>query len=342
MPKRSTAASQGMDVDLVPPQQQKVGQGKRRERDEGGEEEGDEGEGGSDVEMLDVNFSFFDPQPQDYHSIKLLLSQLLQGDAASLDLGGVTDIVLEQKLVGSTVKTDSGDEDDKAHEGDPYAVLTVLNLNVHKSNKALSSLVSYILSKLPSSSAFHSTLSSLLSVDAAASSASKPSHVGLVLSERMVNMPPQIVPPMYRMLSEELQWAKDDGEPYHFSHLLFVSRVFKSSLSALDDDPNAALEAAIVAEAEAKAKVPPKKKKQRKAGGAEQEEEKLWMYHVEDEFIQKFAEHTHVFDFSNNSRRAEGGGQDQFGVDMKGQLMLVPWPKFSDIVDGLEAFVGPV
>lgn len=163
------------------------------------------------------------------------------------------------------------------------------------------------------------------------------------------------------------------GEPYHFSHLLFVSRVFKSSLSALDDDPNAALEAAIVAEAEAKAKVPPKKKKQRKAGGAEQEEEKLWMYHVEDDFIQnvrwfpfevdcsrcsrlqshrirrltvtlpaQFAEHTHVFDFSNNSRRAEGGGQDQFGVDMKGQLMLVPWPKFSDIVDGLEAFVGPV
>lgn len=82
--------------------------------------------------MLDVNFSFFDPQPQDYHSIKLLLSQLLQGDAASLDLGGVTDVVLEQKLVGSTVKTDSGEEDDKAHEGDPYAVLTVLNLNVHK------------------------------------------------------------------------------------------------------------------------------------------------------------------------------------------------------------------
>ncbi len=85
--------------------------------------------------MLDVNFSFFDPQPQDYHSIKLLLSQLLgHVDAATgdLDLAGVTDLVLEQKLVGSTVKTDSGEDDDKANEGDPYAVLTVLNLNVHK------------------------------------------------------------------------------------------------------------------------------------------------------------------------------------------------------------------
>lgn len=83
--------------------------------------------------MLDVNFSFFDPQPQDYHSIKLLLSQLVgHTDAVEMDLGGVTDLVLEQKLVGSTVKTDSGEDDDKASEGDPYAVLTVLNLNVHK------------------------------------------------------------------------------------------------------------------------------------------------------------------------------------------------------------------
>lgn len=75
--------------------------------------------------MLDVDFTFFDPQPHDYHSIKLLLSQLLSRDAKLLDLGAVANLVLEQKLVGSTVKTDGA-------EGDPYAVLTVLNLNVHK------------------------------------------------------------------------------------------------------------------------------------------------------------------------------------------------------------------
>lgn len=76
-------------------------------------------------QMLDVEFDFFDPQPHDYHSIKLLLSQLLSHDAKDLDLGAVADLVLEQKLVGSTVKCDG-------NEGDPYAVLTVLNLNVHK------------------------------------------------------------------------------------------------------------------------------------------------------------------------------------------------------------------
>lgn len=76
-------------------------------------------------QMIDVDFDFFDPQAHDYHAIKLLLSQLLSRDAALLDLGGVTDLILEQKLVGSTVKTDG-------NEGDPYAVLTVLNITVHQ------------------------------------------------------------------------------------------------------------------------------------------------------------------------------------------------------------------
>ena len=77
------------------------------------------------LQMLDVDFEFFDPQPIDYHSIKLLLSQLLSHDAPLLDLGAVTNIVLDQKLVGSTVKTDGAG-------GDPYALLTILNLNIHK------------------------------------------------------------------------------------------------------------------------------------------------------------------------------------------------------------------
>jgi protein BCP1 len=35
-------------------------------------------------------------------------------------------------------------------------------------------------------------------------------HVGLVFSERLINMPVQTVPPMYRMLDNEIKWAIDD------------------------------------------------------------------------------------------------------------------------------------
>ncbi|BGP36118.1 Mss4p nuclear export [Rhodotorula kratochvilovae] len=346
MPKRSTAAvpapsTMDLDKPSKAPAASKEGKkgAKRRGRDEDSDEDDDEG--GSDTEMLDVSFSFFDPQPQDYHSFKLLFSQLVQGDAAELDLGGVADLVLSQKLVGSTVKTDSGEGDETAAQGDPYAVLTVLNLNVHKDHPALSSLVSYLQAKLPPSSPFAAELAALLSRAPDASSAAKPAHVGLVLSERLVNMPAQIVPPMYRMLDEELTWAKDDNEPYHFSHLLFLSRVFRSSASALEDDPNAALEATLVAEASARAASAPKKKKGRKAGDApgERDEERMWWYHAEDEVVEKLSTHKHVFEYTNKRRTADGGAE-QFGVDVRGQLMLVPWNKWGQLLEGIEKVAG--
>jgi protein BCP1 len=34
--------------------------------------------------------------------------------------------------------------------------------------------------------------------------------VGLVLSERIINMPAAITPPSYNMLLEEIQWAHED------------------------------------------------------------------------------------------------------------------------------------
>lgn len=167
------------------------------------------------------------------------------------------------------------------------------------------------------------------------------------------------------------------NEPYQFSHLLFLSRVFLSSTAALEDDPNAALEQAIVAEAGIRSLVAPKKKKQRKgATSTAHEDEKVWRYHPEDEFIEKvpvltllirgllihdclvlltcapgasfswaqqFAEHTHVYKYARSRRQGQegGGGDDDFGVEQRGQLMLVPWTKFHEIVDGMEEFVGP-
>ena len=75
--------------------------------------------------MLDVEFEWFDPQPDhDFHGIKTLLRQLLDVDAALFDLSGLTDLILAQPLLGSTVKCDG-------NESDPYAFLSVLNIKEH-------------------------------------------------------------------------------------------------------------------------------------------------------------------------------------------------------------------
>lgn len=76
--------------------------------------------------MLDVEFEWFDPQPEvDFHGLKTLLRQLFDVDAELFDLSALSDLILSQPLLGSTVKTDG-------NESDPFAFLTVLNMRQHQ------------------------------------------------------------------------------------------------------------------------------------------------------------------------------------------------------------------
>jgi hypothetical protein len=75
--------------------------------------------------LIDVDFEFFDPKGIDFLAIKRLLVQLFQLDAEQLLLDQLAELILSQPLLGTTVKTDGIDSD-------PYAFLTVLNLNTHR------------------------------------------------------------------------------------------------------------------------------------------------------------------------------------------------------------------
>lgn len=79
-----------------------------------------------DMNIVNVDFEWFDPQPAvDFHGLKSLLRQLLDCDAQEFDISALADLILSQPLLGSTVKVDG-------NESDPYAFLTVLNLQEHK------------------------------------------------------------------------------------------------------------------------------------------------------------------------------------------------------------------
>lgn len=79
-----------------------------------------------DVDMVNVDFEWFDPQPAvDFHGLKNLLRQLFDNDAQIFDMSALADLILSQPLLGSTVKVDG-------NESDPYAFLSVVNLQEHK------------------------------------------------------------------------------------------------------------------------------------------------------------------------------------------------------------------
>ena len=78
------------------------------------------------MDIVNVDFEWFDPQPAvDFHGLKNLMRQLLDVDAQLFNLSELADIILAQPLLGSTVKVDG-------NETDPYAFLTVLNLQTHQ------------------------------------------------------------------------------------------------------------------------------------------------------------------------------------------------------------------
>lgn len=115
-------------------------------------------------------------------------------------------------------------------ESDPYAFLTVLNLHVHQvgnhpggsfecvafwlkndpmsqNHRSIKTLIAYILAKSSSNPQMHATLQSLIGPTGLAQN---DNHVGFVFCERLINMPVQVIPPMYKMLTEEIKWALDD------------------------------------------------------------------------------------------------------------------------------------
>ncbi|KAL1716173.1 p21-C-terminal region-binding protein-domain-containing protein [Schizophyllum commune] len=260
----------------------------------------------SDVSLVDVDFDFCSPNPDiDYHALKKLLVQLFQRDAESFYLEALTDLILSQPGIGTTVKTDG-------EEGDPYAVLTAISVREKRDHPAIKALTEYWVQKSSALPAMQQDLQRLLD--------DTTSHVGLVLCERLINMPVQVIPHMYRMLAEELKAAVEVGQPYNFTHLLIPSRTYH-----LSEEEERALGARPARKTKTKKVKTPAQQAQvamtRPADG-------VYTFHPEDEVIREAATHTLDYPFSKEEPR----DKESFGLDTRGRLMLVPAERFVEMV----------
>jgi protein BCP1 len=81
-------------------------------------------------------------------------------------------------------------------------------------------------------------------------------------------MPVEVVPHMYRMLAEEMQSACDNGEPYHFGHLLVLSRTYTLS----DEEAEATFTSS-------------QQQKRRKGASLQSAAESVYTFHHEDRWF---------------------------------------------------------
>ncbi|KAL7110725.1 hypothetical protein ACP275_05G043800 [Erythranthe tilingii] len=165
--------------------------------------------------VVQADFAFFDPKNSDFHGVKVLLQTYL--DNKQWDLSGFVDLILSQPTVGTVVKI----EDD---EDGVYSAVSALNLGRYTDSKCIIELKDYLL-KVCRDMDVIPQLKSLIGERA--------KDVGLIVSQRVVNLPPQLLPPLYDSLFDEVNWATED-EPteelrssFRFKFYLIISKIYK-------------------------------------------------------------------------------------------------------------------
>eukprot|EP01120_Amphizonella_sp_Union-15-10_P015824 TRINITY_DN820_c0_g1_i2.p1 TRINITY_DN820_c0_g1~~TRINITY_DN820_c0_g1_i2.p1 ORF type:complete len:279 (+),score=60.90 TRINITY_DN820_c0_g1_i2:92-928(+) len=162
-----------------------------------------------DNEEIPVDFVFKDPSPTiDFKTVKTFVTRLLDGKA--WNSSDFADIIVKQQNVGSLIKVDGDDEG--------FGFITTINLQVHKGLPSIQELVFHIKSQV-------SKYAPKEQIDSWNKLIDSPT-TGLIINERMFNVPPQLAPHLLKCLFEEIQWAIEDKEPFNFDHYLILTNYY--------------------------------------------------------------------------------------------------------------------
>jgi len=162
-----------------------------------GDDDNDDSEDDADgaaFDSIDVDFEFFDPVEGDFHGLKSLLNNFLDGKPyACSDL---VEAVIASP-VGSVIKCGEGE--------DLIGIATVLPMKQHTDLKALDDIKAFLEDNCPTDMA-----------DKLAAAWTAPG-TALLLSERLLNCPPQLAPPLMESLFKEAsETLSQKPSQYHF------------------------------------------------------------------------------------------------------------------------------
>lgn len=152
-------------------------------------------------EETEVEFEVKVIEDFDYKTINSYLTHLLNNK--SFDSRQLTEIILKQEYLGSCIR--------QADDDDCFGFISAVALNSHKTDLWHVQLQNYITSNAPPQDKNH--WSELVRAE----------RVGLLLSERLVNIPHALAPGLHQTIFEEIQWAVEDGNPFQFDHLIYIT-----------------------------------------------------------------------------------------------------------------------
>uniref|UniRef100_A0A3Q4H479 Protein BCCIP homolog n=1 Tax=Neolamprologus brichardi TaxID=32507 RepID=A0A3Q4H479_NEOBR len=187
--------------------------------DENPEDEDDSGEEDSEASDEEIN----EVKEQTRLRRELFLK-------AHVNTSEMTDIIIQQNHVGSVVKQaevpeDSDDDDDP---DEVFGFITMLNLTERKGVQCVEEVKELIVDQCEKN-ASHIVTEQLEKIF---NDNSKP--VGLLLSERFINVPPQIALPLHKQLQEEIAEAQRTNKPSGRCHYcLIISKTCREETKSI-------------------------------------------------------------------------------------------------------------
>ena len=167
-----------------------------------------------DTEIIDVEFEFFDPRESDFHALRQHLSSYLDG--AEFDVGGLAALISDQVEVGTIVKS-AGDTPELEH---PIAFISVLNWRKHHTKRCMKQLRDYVLKRCSREEC--DGLNKLFDDES--------KNIGLVVQERLVNTPLELIPKLHQSLCDDLEWAAQKyGAEFQYDTLVWLERSDKTA-----------------------------------------------------------------------------------------------------------------
>ncbi|XP_036590073.1 BRCA2 and CDKN1A-interacting protein isoform X1 [Trichosurus vulpecula] len=170
---------------------------------------------------VNVEFEAHSISSDDFDGIKKLLQQLFL--KAAVNTAELTNLLIQQNHIGSVIKqTDVPEESDEEDGGEEeiFGFISLLNLTERKGTECAEQIKELILSLCEKDKV--EQLHKLLN------DPTKP--VGLLLSERFINVPPQIALPMHQQLQKELMESHQSNQPcgkcYYY---LMISKTFREA-----------------------------------------------------------------------------------------------------------------
>ncbi|CAL8380017.1 protein BCCIP homolog [Gadus morhua] len=191
----------------------------------GDEEDSVEDSEDSDEEINEevmVDFEAHAIAHTDFNGIKKLLQQLFL--KAHVNTSDLTDLIIQQNHIGSVVRQAEVPEDSDGEDNpdEVFGFISMLNLTERKGVQCVEEVKDLIMDHCENNSSGSVTEQ----LETIFSDTSK--SVGLLLSERFINVPPQIALPLHKQLQEEIAEAQRTNQPSGKCHYcLMISKTCK-------------------------------------------------------------------------------------------------------------------